>query len=92
MNSNVSMEQLVFEISTLKNGMYQLLQENSELKATMQDMMVVIKNLYATIATSKNPSLIQDQQTLDYITKQEQNAVNFAANQSNLSESVFKNR
>ena len=92
MNSNVSMEQLVSEISNLKNGMYQLLQENSELKATMQDMMVVIKNLYATIATSKNPSLIQDQQTLDYITKQEQNAVNFAANQSNLLESVFKNR
>ena len=92
MNSNVSMEQIVSEISNLKNGMYQLLQENSELKATMQDMMVVIKNLYATIATSKNPSLIQDQQTLDYITKQEQNAVNFAANQSNLSESVFKNR
>ena len=92
MNSNVSMEQLVSEISNLKNGIYQILQENSELKATMQDMMVVIKNLYATIATSKNPSLIQDQQTLDYIAKQEQNAVNFAANQSNLSESVFKNR
>ena len=92
MNSNVTMEHLASEISTLKSGMYQLLQENSDLKATMQDMMVVIKNLYATIATSKNPNLIQDQQTLDYIAKQEQNAVSFAANQSNVSESVFKNR